>query len=603
MLKKILIILFSSLIILFISTWFSLPGLSDIKRDFYARKSPSKTIYLDRYDNELSVDSYGDIIYLKLEDVPAYVINDLVFFEDKSFWDNAGVSINGILHGIFSFGEVGGSSITQQFWRDFINWKERTILRKWVEIVGSIKLSMTMDKRDILEGYINNTAYFHTRNLKGLDAGARYWFGKPASSLTRSEGIMLIAMLNKKPSTLEKLYSKYQSRVSRLIDAGSLTKDDPDYEDILRGSELKRSFAEPQSYSTFIDNVTEKILENNELAKNYFASGLKIKTTLDKLGNDLIYKQINDFAAARKVNNITFLMFNPNQELIYNVKYPKSFKGYLDLANSPNIMPASRAKVICYAAAIEELVNRGYSVKDILDYPLPTAYKYSSGKVIKDNYKTKTVSLEIAITLSLNAPALYAANKITTPSKICELASNFDIHWKPYESLPLGTQGTSEINLLSFFHSLFVNESRMKEPFLFTEAVANNGNEQFSLEGNNISSNLLKNETIYILKECLKNVVLNGTAKELKESSLLDSWEIAVKTGTSNNGKHIGITGVIGKYSFSLLAETKVNIGSSGILTFLLRKILEQLAYNGFITKEKVNEYYSVSNSSNSRNF
>ena len=97
---------------------------------------------------------------------------------------------------------VGGSTITQQLAKNLLLSGERTLLRKGQEFVLALMLEALLDKRRILEIYLNNVEW--GEGVFGAQAAAQHYFRKPASRLSAYEAARLAVMLPR-PRYFEKL--------------------------------------------------------------------------------------------------------------------------------------------------------------------------------------------------------------------------------------------------------------------------------------------------------------------------------------------------------------------------------------------------------------
>lgn len=88
---------------------------------------------------------------------------------------------------------VGGSTITQQLAKNLFLSGERTVLRKGQEFVLTLMLEVLLDKRRILEIYLNSVEW--GEGLFGAQAAARHYFHKDASRLGPEEAARLAVML------------------------------------------------------------------------------------------------------------------------------------------------------------------------------------------------------------------------------------------------------------------------------------------------------------------------------------------------------------------------------------------------------------------------
>ena len=87
----------------------------------------------------------------------------------------------------------GGSTITQQLAKNLLLSGERTLLRKGQELVLATLLELLLDKRRILEIYLNSVEW--GEGIFGAEAAAQHYFRKPAARLSASEAARLAVML------------------------------------------------------------------------------------------------------------------------------------------------------------------------------------------------------------------------------------------------------------------------------------------------------------------------------------------------------------------------------------------------------------------------
>ena len=87
----------------------------------------------------------------------------------------------------------GGSTITMQLAKNLFLSGERSYLRKAQEIAITYMIEALMDKRRILELYLNVAEW--GEGVFGCEAGARHHFGVPAAQLSAGQGARMAAML------------------------------------------------------------------------------------------------------------------------------------------------------------------------------------------------------------------------------------------------------------------------------------------------------------------------------------------------------------------------------------------------------------------------
>jgi len=141
---------------------------------------------------------------VKFDDMNPAVTQAIVASEDKTFWTNAGVDFTGVMRAAwnnFTGGaQQGGSTITQQYARVAFDLSGSTYSRKLREAVLAWKISDQLDKKQILEYYLNSVPF--GRQTYGIEAAAQAFFGKtikktakPEEQITVAEAMALVLMV------------------------------------------------------------------------------------------------------------------------------------------------------------------------------------------------------------------------------------------------------------------------------------------------------------------------------------------------------------------------------------------------------------------------
>jgi len=142
---------------------------------------------------------------VKLAQIPLHVQRAVIAAEDRSFYDNNGISPKGIARAALGVvtgdDKGGGSTITQQYIKNSRKLtQERSFVRKAKEIPMALKADDEYSKDQILEFYLN-TIYLG-RGRYGIQSAAKGYFNKDVARLTPEEGAV-IAGLIKDPSNLD----------------------------------------------------------------------------------------------------------------------------------------------------------------------------------------------------------------------------------------------------------------------------------------------------------------------------------------------------------------------------------------------------------------
>ncbi|GDY32777.1 hypothetical protein GTS_44100 [Gandjariella thermophila] len=122
-----------------------------------------------------------------IEAIPLVVQHSVLAAEDRGFYTESGVSPTGILRAVkdnLTAGggnPQGGSTITQQYVKNYYLTQQQTIGRKIREALIAVKTDQTESKDTILQNYLN-TIYFG-RNSYGIETASRAYFGVPVAAL------------------------------------------------------------------------------------------------------------------------------------------------------------------------------------------------------------------------------------------------------------------------------------------------------------------------------------------------------------------------------------------------------------------------------------
>lgn len=139
---------------------------------------------------------------VKIEAVPNVMKQAILASEDDRFYRHGGVDYSGIMRAAIANltargAKEGASTITMQVARNFFLSSEKTISRKFSEVLLAFKIERNLSKDQILELYINQI--FLGQRAYGFAAAAQVYFGKRLDQLSLAETAML-AGLPKAPS-------------------------------------------------------------------------------------------------------------------------------------------------------------------------------------------------------------------------------------------------------------------------------------------------------------------------------------------------------------------------------------------------------------------
>lgn len=266
-----------------------------------ANADATKQISIAYYDDgKTEIGRLGSInrVPVALDKVPVQTQHAFLAAEDRNFYENKGVSPTGILRALWSNvrgGSIkgGGSTITQQYVKNYFLTQDQSLSRKLREAMIAIKIDQKYSKDQILEDYLNNV-YFG-RGAYGIQAGAQAYFGVDSDKLTLNQGIFLASVINA-PSLFDPAYAegnmaRAQSRAAYVADGmvskGWLSQEEranltlPSFPVIKQ----KSSVSGPNGY--IIQALRKEMVSKLDMTDNDIdRGGLRIVTTINKKDQD-----------------------------------------------------------------------------------------------------------------------------------------------------------------------------------------------------------------------------------------------------------------------------------------------------------------------------
>ncbi len=168
---------------------------------WWAGHNPGSTAFMDaRLATAQQKDPKAALKYqwVTYERISANLKRAVVAAEDGKFVDHEGFDWEGIQKALEKNekkGKVvaGGSTISQQLAKNLLLSGSRSWIRKGQEAVITWMIESTMDKRRILELYLNVAEWGN--GVFGAEAAARHYFGIPAAQLSAQQAAWLAAIL------------------------------------------------------------------------------------------------------------------------------------------------------------------------------------------------------------------------------------------------------------------------------------------------------------------------------------------------------------------------------------------------------------------------
>ncbi|MFI2112953.1 transglycosylase domain-containing protein [Streptomyces rubiginosohelvolus] len=248
---------------------------------------------------------------VKLSQVPPTVQHAVLAAEDRDFYsDDRAVDVKAMLRAgwntVTGKGKQGGSTITQQYVKNYYLGQERTVLRKAKEAIIAVKLNREETKDQIFEGYLN-TSYFG-RNAYGIQAAAQAYYGKNVEELTTAEGAYLASLLNAPsaydviahPGNRPAAQRRWNYVLGGMVKERWLTAAERATTRFPTPGEAKPSNGLSGQRGYIVQAVEDYLNRRGILdAKTLATGGYRITTTLDKAKQDAFVKAVADNVTAK----------------------------------------------------------------------------------------------------------------------------------------------------------------------------------------------------------------------------------------------------------------------------------------------------------------
>lgn len=517
-----------------------------------------------------------------LSQVPQHVQDAVLATEDADFYTHQGVNWRAVLRaalGNLRAGEVtsGASTITQQVVKNFVTGGEVTLRRKVREAAYAVELEKRMDKRAILELYLND-AYF-ANGVYGIATAAEYYFGKDVSELDVAEAALLAGMI-RAPERNDPRDYPARARARRDIVLGQMAE-----EGYIDAEQARRLQAAPMALDIhpleearnpfFVDYVRHLLKQSEALGPDVQArdravlrGGLAIHTTLDPRLQDIAQQVITEVLRRDGDPLAALSTIDPKTGEILALGFgPKPYgKGPGQTEVNPAVpglgssgrQAGSAFKVFQLVAALEEGISPGYSFNagSKYDWKPPRCDRHTVG-----NYADASQGvLDMAAATAVSSNTYFARLvDLTGPEKLAEVATRMGITTQvdPFCATVLGTEEVFPLDMASAF-GVLANSGVRCPPFAISRID--------DREGRTILRNEPRCERVVDkglaarATSLLRGPIENGTASHNGRIGR----PAAGKTGTTNDYRNAWFTGYIPQLSTAVWVGHEQNVPMLG---------------------------------------
>jgi 1A family penicillin-binding protein len=547
------------LLIAFLFIYYS-RSLPDPNR-LMGRNVPESTKIYDR-NGGLLYEVHGEVkrTLVNLDQVSQNVQDATVAIEDKDFYKHSGISFTGLARSVWvdittGSRAQGGSTITQQFVKNAILTKEKSLLRKLKEIILSIEIEARFSKQDILKLYLNEIPY--GRNAYGIEAAAKTYFNKSAKDLTLAESAYLSALpqaptrYNPMGPNRELLDGRQKYILEQMKAQGYITEEE--HQQALNEKVTFVPVANSITAPHFVMYVQDYLADKyGELTLEQ--GGLKVHTSLDpelqKMAEEAVKSGVDKFAKRYNANNAALVAIDPKTGQILAMVGSKDYFGEISPAGctpgknclfEPNVnvatsqrQPGSSFKPFVYATAFSR--EQGYSPASMLIDVTTNFGNFGGKNYIPHNYNGQSygpVSMRKALAGSLNVPAVKTLALVGVENAV-KTAHDLGIT-SPLQNCGLSlVLGGCEVRLVDHVaaYSVIANEGSKHEKTAILKVEGQEG--KILEEYEEKSQQVLDPQAAYELI----NVMTDNNARSYvfgASSPLAYNRPVGCKTGTTQN--------------------------------------------------------------------
>ncbi|WP_405938602.1 penicillin-binding protein [Streptomyces sp. NBC_00726] len=509
---------------------------------------------------------------VSLAEVPKEVQDTFVAAENKSFYKDHGVDFKGTARGLLNTlsgkGKQGGSTITQQYVKNYYLDQDQTVSRKLKELVISLKLDQKKSKKEILAGYINTSYY--GRGAYGIQAAAQAYYGVDAKDLDVSQGAYLAALLQAPsqydwavagPNGKRLVKARWAYTLDNMVEEGwldsgkrqGLTFPKPHDPKPLNGTAGQKGYIVQAAREAVIKqagitddqfdlggwtitvNIDKK--KQQQLEKSVEAKLLdKLDTKKRKLDKDI---QAGAASVDPKTGAVLALYGGRGQS-----------EHWISNAGRRDYQPASTFKPVILASALDnesktqddEKITASTRYDGTSKRPVVGGDRYFAPEN-EDDHNYGQITVQTAMNASVNS--VFAQMGVDVGmDKVLATAGKLGMNVKDLEAAPamtLGSMGASPLEMAGVYATLD-NHGRQVTPQI-VKSAAHQGDSPLKMP-DAIGDQVISRQAADSVTSVLTGVVDDGTARgSVRNAEGLSDKDIAGKTGTSDDNKSAWFTG------------------------------------------------------------
>src|SRR5262245_40564908 len=497
------------------------------------------TAVFDRND-ELAFTVYREQrMEVPLAEISPNLVKAIVAIEDQRFYDHHGFDLRRMASAAVANVRhrrraQGGSTITQQLARQSFLTTDKTLRRKFQELILAARIERVYSKDQILELYLNKV-YFGD-GLYGVEAASRGYFAQHASELNVPEAAVLAGLV-KSPSTyaptvsMERASSRRNVVLQAMYESGAINRAEWQaaratkivLHDSLRAGEPHGQYFKEQVRRELVDRFGWQ---------RVYQGGLRVFSTIDMpmqiAAERAIAEQIATVetkraawqarrAVARKKTasngkpvpeepsdplQAALVAMEPATGFVRAMVGGRDFESsHFNRAVQAHRQPGSAFKPFVYATALES----GYSPASVVDHLDDPVATLQGAYVPEDEHSSAaSMTLRTALRTSSNRAAVRLLQEVGI-RKTVQYAKNMGIGDVPaVPSLALGS-GEVTLQAMAAAYAAFANHGLVPQAVLIRRVEDQDG--RILYQAHESSSRAVSEVTAFLMSTMLADVV------------------------------------------------------------------------------------------------
>lgn len=503
--------------------------------------------------------------YVHFEELPQDLVHAVLAAEDERFFSHPGLDVIALMRASFvnlwnRSRLQGGSTLTQQFIKNYFLTPEKSVKRKLEEIYMALLLERRLSKERIFELYANEVYLGQVGSFAvlGFGQGADTYFGKSVKDLSLAESALLAGIIQ-----APNRYSPHRNRNAALQrrnyvlelmeEKGFLsTRENAAAKtaplEVLPA--VRHNYAEAPYFVDWVKDTLDRDLPGWDQELHDLNLYTTLVPDLQQAAFDAVrqgIEEVDRLLSRRKKSvepQVALLAIHPRTAEVLAMIGGRNY-GLTQYNRAVDALrqPGSTFKPFVYAAALEkslaETDSYPYTLSSVF-VDEPYTFHFEEQEYSPRNSDEKyygLVSLRRALALSLNVATVKLAEEVGF-HEVVSVSQRAGIRQglKPYPSVALGTFDVTLLELAQAYMA-FANNGEIVPLRAITALERNGRPQEFAPKARR---HVLQPEIAFLMTSALESVLNEGTGAGVRARGFRQP--AAGKTGTSNDSWFVGYT-------------------------------------------------------------